>query len=264
MNSVAKMVQQMLAAGMSHDAIVMAVDGACSSMMDAIEVQTSKRRAKAAERQQRKRERDLFAEDNTKASVAVTPETENESRESRDMTPERSESKKEVPTPLRKTTFSELNSSEKAADAAQNGAVIEFPNVHSPPVYTDARHELWGEGTAILIQLGMKNDAARRNIGRWLRDSGNDAVTVLGAIQRARDHRVHDPVPWITRAIETTGAPNGTNRYAHRQSGRGVSRSLIEAADRAIEAADRAAGEADGRGPLRENVAGLLPDRRSG
>ena len=77
----------------------------------------------------------------------------------------------------------------------------------APPVYTDSKHELWGEGVPILQALGVSNP--RSIIGRWLKDTKDDAVTVLGAIQRARDVRVIDPVPWITRAIQTGPPRNG-------------------------------------------------------
>lgn len=71
------------------------------------------------------------------------------------------------------------------------------------PVYTDSKHELWGEGVLILVALGVAEKTARSNIGRWLRDTREDPARVLGAIQRARDARIIDPVPWITRAIQT-------------------------------------------------------------
>lgn len=72
----------------------------------------------------------------------------------------------------------------------------------SAPIYTDSRHELWGEGPAILVSLGVPDKLARSNIGRWLKTMRDDAQAVLGAIQRARDHRIHDPVPWITNALK--------------------------------------------------------------
>jgi len=92
------------------------------------------------------------------------------------------------------------------------------------PVYTDSKHELWGEGTAILASLGMQERTARSNIGRWLKSAKDDAQTVLGAIQRARDNRVIDPVPWITRAISSKGPVNVAEN-----------RSLVSAAHRAAE-----------------------------
>lgn len=80
------------------------------------------------------------------------------------------------------------------------------------PVYTDSKHELWGEGVAILNQLGVAEKAARSNIGRWLRDSKDDAAEVLSAIQRAREHRVIDPIPWITQALGTSHGNSDRNR----------------------------------------------------
>lgn len=70
------------------------------------------------------------------------------------------------------------------------------------PVYTDSRHELWGEGVPILVSLGVVEKQARKMIGSWLKSTKDDAQTVLGAIQRARDHRIHDPIPWITKALK--------------------------------------------------------------
>jgi hypothetical protein len=80
------------------------------------------------------------------------------------------------------------------------------------PIYTDSKHELWGEGVQILQQLGVPNRSARSNIGRWLRDQRDDAQRVLGAIQRARDARVIDPIPWITRALATDGPINSPRK----------------------------------------------------
>jgi hypothetical protein len=76
------------------------------------------------------------------------------------------------------------------------------------PIYTDSRHELWGEGIPILMSLGMAEKSARGMVGRWLKQAGDDAQKVLSVIQRARDLRVIDPMPWITKAI-TTGGANG-------------------------------------------------------
>lgn len=119
------------------------------------------------------------------------------------------------------------------------------------PVYTDSRHELWGEGVPILESLGVK--APKPIIGKWLRDAKDDAQSVLGAIQRARDARVIDAVPWITRALNT----GGTNA-ATRQNGRGPS-AITAAADDLVE---RFSGEDGGwRGP-REDSPRLLPFRR--
>ena len=90
-------------------------------------------------------------------------------------------------------------------------------SVPAEPVYTDDKHRLFGEGVPILIQLGLAEGRARQMIGKWLKDTRDDAHAVLGAIQRARDHRAVDPIPWITQALPTStknkngnGNGNGT------------------------------------------------------
>lgn len=149
-------------------------------------------------------------------------------------------------TPLN-TTPSEANAS--AADAAQ-------------PIYTDSTHELWGEGTAILGQLGVPAKAAKPNIGRWLKATG-DPVAVLGAIQRARDNRIIDPIPWITAALPSKGQWNG----------RPEENSLVAAGKRRLAELDRyiadeadAGGGAEGEDSLRAGNAAvlLLPQRGRG
>jgi len=62
----------------------------------------------------------------------------------------------------------------------------------------DPKQRLWGEGVPALLAMGVSEKQARPIIGRWLRDCGDDAMRVLDAIQRAREHAPMDPVPWIT------------------------------------------------------------------
>jgi hypothetical protein len=95
----------------------------------------------------------------------------------------------------------------KGSEAKASGAVA--------PVYTDARHQLWAEGVPILVSLGEKEARSRQMVGLWLKQTSDDAVRVLGAIQRARDHRVHGPVAWITRALNS-GDDNGKRNYNDR------------------------------------------------
>ena len=45
------------------------------------------------------------------------------------------------------------------------------------PVYTDARHELWGEGVKILVSLGVPERQTRSMIGSWLKQTRDDAPT---------------------------------------------------------------------------------------
>jgi hypothetical protein len=76
--------------------------------------------------------------------------------------------------------------------------------------FIDAVHELWTEGVTTLITLGIDDGKARKVIGRWLKDSGNDPPTVLSAIKSARHARTGSPIPYITAAIRTK--PTGDAR----------------------------------------------------
>jgi hypothetical protein len=75
-----------------------------------------------------------------------------------------------------------------------------------PPVYSDAKHELWGEGVPILKALGVSEREARSNIGRFLKSTNDDAKVILKAIERARDTKAVDPIAWITRALPSARA----------------------------------------------------------
>lgn len=80
-----------------------------------------------------------------------------------------------------------------------------------PHAYTDNRHELWGEGKPILLSLGIPERQCGQLIGRWLKATGDDCAGVLDAIQRAREARPHEPIPWITRALPTKANRNDRN-----------------------------------------------------
>jgi hypothetical protein len=105
------------------------------------------------------------------------------------------------------------------------------------PVYTDSRHELWGEGVSILISLGVADKQARSMIGLWLKSTKDDVHAVLGAVLRARDHRPHNPIPWITNALkvphEQTARQNRTNSAAGSAPPRDVA--VIAGMGRALE-----------------------------
>jgi hypothetical protein len=92
----------------------------------------------------------------------------------------------------------------KGSEAKASGAIA--------PAYSDARHQLWAEGVPILVSLGEKEARSRQMVGLWLKQTSDDALRVLGAIQRARDHCVHGPVAWITRALNS-GNGNGKRNH---------------------------------------------------
>jgi hypothetical protein len=93
---------------------------------------------------------------------------------------------------------------EGSSEANASGAIA--------PAYTDARHQLWAEGVPILVSLGEKEARSRQMIGLWLKQTLDDAARVLGAVQRAHDNRVHGPIAWITRALNS-GNDNGKRNY---------------------------------------------------
>lgn len=118
------------------------------------------------------------------------------------------------------------------------------------PVYTDSRHELWGEAVPIVMSFGYGDRAARALIGSWLKQAKDDAQIVLGAIQRARDHRPNGVVAWITAAIR----PRGKSDVAE-------SRSLVAAVARAADNLSGTPGMGHGTGaPLLR----LVPEGGSG
>lgn len=63
---------------------------------------------------------------------------------------------------------------------------------------------LFSEGRPALLALGVGQREAGTMIGRWLRDTGDDATRVLSAIRRARDAAPHTPIPWITANLKAT------------------------------------------------------------
>lgn len=71
------------------------------------------------------------------------------------------------------------------------------------PKYTDAVHELFGEGVPALVSLGVPERQARSMIGSWRKQAREDCTSVLGAIVHARDQRVSDPIPYITASLKT-------------------------------------------------------------
>ncbi|MCK1445408.1 hypothetical protein IVB43_23775 [Bradyrhizobium sp. 48] len=123
------------------------------------------------------------------------------------------------------------------------------------PVYTDSRHELWGEGVPILVSMGVAEKQSRTMIGTWLKATKDDAQAVLGAIQRARDNRIHNPIPWITKGL--TGPANGTaangfrTNSASQQSG---SASVLAGVAAATERRARERSAAGQQRPVSDNA----------
>lgn len=73
----------------------------------------------------------------------------------------------------------------------------------------DPRVVLFDEGVTTLEALGVKTARVRPMIGRWLKDCGDDAERLLGAIRRAKSQSVADPIPWITAVLNPKVIPYG-------------------------------------------------------
>jgi len=70
------------------------------------------------------------------------------------------------------------------------------------PLPIDYRNELWTNGVASLVAItGKTPSSAKSMVGKFLRDTKDDARCVLEAIQHAHRERIIDPIPWIARAI---------------------------------------------------------------
>jgi hypothetical protein len=128
------------------------------------------------------------------------------------------------------------------------------------PIYTDSRHELWGEGVPILVSMGVSESSARGNIGRWLKTTRDDAQAVLGAIQRARDNRVHNPVPWITKSF--AGKTDGTAPHEFRTNPRSQQSGSAPVLAGVAAATERRARERSAAGQQRQVPADADPAER--
>jgi uncharacterized protein YdaU (DUF1376 family) len=127
------------------------------------------------------------------------------------------------------------------------------------PVYTDSRHELWGEAVPILMTLGLSERRSGQMIGSWLKQTGDDVQQVLGAIQRARDHRPQEPIPWITRALKSPKVDNAKRAHgAHDNFLAGMAAALSERPESRLYAGKDSAGSGPDAGPAEDDREPLL------
>lgn len=105
------------------------------------------------------------------------------------------------PSPLPETDISEPIGSSAAA----------------PPEDPVAR--LFSDGLTDLMSLGVKEPQARRMLGKWRKDAGDDCGRVLAAIARARERCVSDPIPFVTATL--SGGPDGQRNHSTQGYGRG-------------------------------------------
>lgn len=66
----------------------------------------------------------------------------------------------------------------------------------------DPQERLWAEGVDLLRDMGVPSNRAKPMVGKWLRDTRQDAVGVLAAIIRAREIGTRDPLPFIAGILK--------------------------------------------------------------
>lgn len=70
-----------------------------------------------------------------------------------------------------------------------------------PPIWPDARAELWGDGLALLRGLTGKPDGpSRALLGKLLKAARDDCPLVMAKLRAAADLRPVEPVAWLTAA----------------------------------------------------------------
>jgi hypothetical protein len=74
----------------------------------------------------------------------------------------------------------------------------------APVVSIDARTALFRAGLKSLqVMTGKPEGGCRTLVGKWLRDTKDNAKAVHNAILSAEENRVADPVPWIERSLRS-------------------------------------------------------------
>lgn len=96
------------------------------------------------------------------------------------------------------------------SEANASGASLPLAEV----VSIDARTALFREGlTSVSAMTGKPESQARKLVGKWLKDTGDDCSTLLEIIHAAADMRPAEPVSLITASIEAR-KPKADIRFA--------------------------------------------------
>jgi uncharacterized protein YdaU (DUF1376 family) len=93
--------------------------------------------------------------------------------------------------------------------------IYTLPNGNDGKPSATPLQKLWIEGKASLISLGVPPKSAGSMIGRWLKDTGDNHLQVLGAIERARNMVPADAIPWITAHLKPQDKRDGKARSVY-------------------------------------------------
>lgn len=108
-----------------------------------------------------------------------------------------------------------VNPSDNPGDKAQIPEARKVPiadaigDGKADPPALSLTDQLWTDGIATLVAIGVREAQSRSMVGKWLKDTGGDAGRVHWAIGEAALHGTGDPVPYITRVLSDrpTGPP---------------------------------------------------------
>lgn len=86
-------------------------------------------------------------------------------------------------------------------------------SLRSDKAASDPRKLLFGEGLSTLQSLtGRTEGGLRTMLGRWLRDSDDDALRVMTIIAKAARDKPAEPIAWIERHFQSRAPPgNGSS-----------------------------------------------------
>jgi hypothetical protein len=62
--------------------------------------------------------------------------------------------------------------------------------------------KLWKEGVPLLANSGVPEDRARKHLGRWMRETNNDAIRILKTLEAASEKQIFDWVPWVNATLK--------------------------------------------------------------
>jgi len=133
--------------------------------------------------------------------------------------------------------FAKANAKQKPSNATSNALASSSQpqseredsdaNASGADAPIDHRKRLFDEGLPKLAKItGKGPDACRSFVGKCLKASGDDAITVLGLIEDAERNQAVDPSAWIASRLKSPENANGKPRSAIIQAADDLCRKL--------------------------------------
>ena len=125
----------------------------------------------------------------------------------------------QVPSNRRATAAKSLNGHDPPEASAKLGEERRREEITSSlrseaPVPPDARTLLFQNGLAELAAItGRQETKLRAVLGRWLRDTDDDALRIVALIAKAKQDRPADPIAWIEGHFRRETEPPARDQY---------------------------------------------------